>query len=92
MAQGRERARACSPGPFLDDVLLTSQAPSAGGDYADDDEVLPNGATFNDLIEAAAVGAKNYGAFVSAVAKLTNERRKAGLIRGTEKGKIMSCA
>jgi hypothetical protein len=51
---------------------------------------LPNGATFNDLI--GAIVAKHHGDFVSAVAKLTNDWMKAGLISGSQKGRITSCA
>ena len=53
---------------------------------------LGNGATFNDLIAEAAASANNHGAFVSQVAKLTNDWKKDGLISGKDKGKILSCA
>ena len=51
-------------------------------------------ATFkvNDLIGAAANGAKNHGAYVSAVTKLADGWKKAGLISGKDQGKITSCA
>ena len=57
-----------------------------------DNQVLADGATFNDLIGEAAAEAKNHGDFVSAVSKLANQWKKDGLISGKEKGKITSCA
>jgi hypothetical protein len=52
-----------------------------------------NGATFNDLIGAAYAAANgNHGAFVSAVTKLADGWKKAGLISGREQGAITSCA
>jgi hypothetical protein len=56
-------------------------------------KLLPSGATFNDLIGAAYTGAAgNHGKFVSAVAKLTDGWKKAGLITGRDEGAITSCA
>ncbi|GMV04026.1 MAG: hypothetical protein AMXMBFR53_03070 [Gemmatimonadota bacterium] len=55
-------------------------------------QVLPDGATFMDLIGAAAAASANHGAFVSAVVALADGWRKAGLISGREQGKITSCA
>jgi len=53
----------------------------------------PNaGCTISDLIHKAAAGATNHGGFVSAVAHLTNDLKKAGLISGAQKGAIQSCA
>ena len=57
-----------------------------------ENQSLGNGATFNDMIGAAAAAAKNHGAFVSKVSKLADEWKKGGLISGKEKGKITSCA
>ena len=57
-----------------------------------ENQALGDGSTMNDLIGAAAVGAKNHGAYVSKVSKLANEWKKAGLISGKDKGKITSCA
>ena len=48
--------------------------------------------TISDLIAACAAGAKNHGDFVSCVAAVTNALNKAGLISGSEKGSIQSCA
>jgi hypothetical protein len=55
--------------------------------------ILPDGATFNDLIGAAYAAANgNHGAFVNAVTKLADGWKKAGLISGREQGAITSCA
>jgi hypothetical protein len=54
--------------------------------------LLSNGATFNDLLAAAATGARNHGAYVSAVTQLADDWKKAGLINGSHKGAITSCA
>jgi len=50
------------------------------------------GCTISDLIQKAAADARNHGGFVSAVAHLTNELKKAGIITGAQKGTIQSCA
>ena len=50
------------------------------------------GCTMAGLIAACADGAANHGQFVSCVAHLTNEWKRAGLITGQEKGRIQSCA
>lgn len=52
---------------------------------------LAGGGTMQDAILALAVGVKNHGAFVSAVAQLTNAWVSAGRITGAEKGAIMHC-
>jgi len=46
----------------------------------------------SDLIAQAAIDAKNHGEFVSSVASITNELMKSGLISGSQKGAIESCA
>jgi hypothetical protein len=51
-----------------------------------------NDSSISALIEGCANGARNHGAYVSCVAKLTNELKKAGVISGQEKGAIQSCA
>jgi hypothetical protein len=48
--------------------------------------------TIADLVAQCAAQARNHGDFVSCVAKLTNELKKAGLITGEQKGRIQSCA
>ncbi len=51
-----------------------------------------NGQWISEMIEACAAGAANHGAFVSCVAALTNDLKKARVISGQEKGAIQSCA
>lgn len=51
-----------------------------------------NGVLASKLIDDCAVGAKNHGKYVSAVAKLTNAFNAAGLITDAQKDAIMSCA
>lgn len=53
---------------------------------------LGNGTWSSDLIAAARTGARNHGAFVSAVSSLADGWKKAGLIMGREQGAIVSCA
>jgi hypothetical protein len=48
--------------------------------------------TISDLIAECAAHARNHGAFVSCVAELINELKKAGVITGAEGGRIQSCA
>lgn len=50
------------------------------------------GCTISDLIKKCAADARNHGAFVSCVANLTNDLKKAGTITGAQKGSIQSCA
>jgi len=54
--------------------------------------VFPEGCTISDQVAECAVDARNHGKFVSCVAKLTNNLKKAGTITGRESGKIQSCA
>jgi hypothetical protein len=54
--------------------------------------VLPGGGTILTLIEQCAAGAGNHGQFVSCVSHATNTLKKAGLISGSQKGAIQSCA
>ncbi len=56
------------------------------------DEDFGNGCTISDLIAECAEDVGNHGKFVSCVAKLTNDLKKAGIISGKEKGTIQSCA
>jgi hypothetical protein len=54
-------------------------------------QLLPNGATFNDLLASAAAGAANHGALVGAVTQLSHGWKSAGLISGRDHGAITSC-
>lgn len=51
-----------------------------------------DGCTISDLVDICAAGAQNHGKFVSCVAHLTNDLKKAGEISGAEAGAIKSCA
>lgn len=53
---------------------------------------LYKGKFISDWINECAADARNHGDFMSCVAKLTNELKKAGVITGREKGAIQSCA
>jgi hypothetical protein len=53
---------------------------------------LSPGCTISDSIAECAAGARNHGEFMSCIAKLTNELKKAGVITGQEKGAIQRCA
>ncbi len=64
----------------------------AGCDSGVANQLLSNGATFNDLIGAAAASARNHGQFMSAVSSLTNTWKSDGLISGRDQGAITSCA
>ena len=72
----------------------TSPTCAIGGcDSGVPNRVLSDGATFNDLIAAAHTTAGgNHGKFVSAVTKLADGWKKAGLITGRQQGAITSCA
>lgn len=59
---------------------------------AADNQSAGNGATMNDLLAAAASGARNHGDYVKTVSALANDWNAAGLITGQQKGKITSCA
>ncbi len=54
--------------------------------------LFENGCTSSDLIANLAAGAANHGAFVSAVAQLSNEWAASGLITGRQKGAIQNVA
>lgn len=51
-----------------------------------------NGCRITDQINDCAVAASNHGSFVSCVSHLTNDLKKAGVISGSQKGAIQSCA
>lgn len=55
-------------------------------------DVFADGCTVSDAVNACAAGASNHGAFVSCVAKVTNNFKKQGLLTGSEKDAIQGCA
>lgn len=63
-----------------------------GCDSGVNNTVFTNGCRVSDLINDCQVGASNHGGFVSCVAHLTNDLKKAGIISGSQKGSIQSCA
>jgi len=54
--------------------------------------IFSNGCTISDRIQQCAADAQNHGKFVSCVAHLTNDLKKAGVITGQQEGAIQSCA
>ncbi|HEV8578806.1 MAG TPA: PA domain-containing protein [Thermoanaerobaculia bacterium] len=54
--------------------------------------VFSTGCRISDQIDDCAAAASNHGGFVSCVAHLTNDLKKAGVITGAQKGAIQSCA
>jgi hypothetical protein len=54
--------------------------------------VFSTGCRVSDAVAACGANAGDHGAFVSCVAHLANELRKAGLISGGQKGAVQSCA
>lgn len=87
---------ACVSGPLAYDIVVTGQNPCIividGCDTGVANQILPDGTTMQQGIDACAAAATNHGDFVSCVARLTNAWVEAGLITGEEKGRIQSCA
>lgn len=54
--------------------------------------LFTSGCTLSDLIQQLGANASNHGQFVSGVSDLTNGLKKSGLISGSQKGAIQSCA
>jgi hypothetical protein len=54
--------------------------------------LFPDGSTINDLVDELASNAKNHGQFVSGVAKLNNELRKASVLSPQQASAIQKCA
>jgi hypothetical protein len=77
----------CEPNSDLSPTVVID-----GCDSGVPNTFFTNGCTISDLIKHAAVGAKNHGAFVSAVAHLLDDLKKTGVITGAQKGAIQSCA
>jgi hypothetical protein len=78
----------------IDTVPLSDRKSRVTIDHVDTgvpNHLFGNGATFSDLISSVAI-AKNHGDFVSAVAHLTSDWKRLGLIDGKSKGRIDSQA
>jgi PA domain len=54
--------------------------------------IFTNGCTVSDVINHLHANSSNHGQFVSSVASLLNDLKKAGYITGSQKGAIQSCA
>ncbi len=63
-----------------------------GCDSGVDNTLGADGCTLSDLIGECAIGVRNHGQYVRCVSHLTNDLKKSGLISGSDKGAIMSCA
>lgn len=72
--------------------ILTATVVIDGTDTGVPNTLLANGCSISDLTAQAAASASNHGKFVSAVAKLTNDLKKAGIISGAQKGAIQNAA
>jgi hypothetical protein len=62
-----------------------------GCDTGVDDQVI-DAVSIDGEIERCAGGSRNHGTFVSCVARLTNQLKRAGILTGREKGAIQRCA
>ena len=87
------KTRTALPTPWT----LSSMSKAGGNIFIDNcdtgvEDRYYNGQWISEMIEACAAGAANHGAFVSCVAALTNDLKKARVISGQEKGAIQSCA
>jgi phospholipase/lecithinase/hemolysin len=79
----------------LANTLYQSVAPTVivgGQDSGVPNLLLSTGSTISDLIALAAIDAENHDQFVTSVASITNDLMKNGLISGSQKGAIQSCA
>lgn len=63
-----------------------------GCDTGIPDWILADGNSLNDLVQAAAMAAKNHGQFVSRIAALKNDLRKQGILSAAEAAAIQRCA
>ncbi|HZF08520.1 MAG TPA: PA domain-containing protein [Thermoanaerobaculia bacterium] len=72
--------------------ILTSTVIVDACDSGVHNTLFTNGCTISDQIAQCAAGAHNHGGFVSCVSHLTNDLKKDGVISGSDKGSIQSCA
>jgi len=68
-------------------TIIIDECDSGVNNVLDED-----GCTISDSINEIAEGASNHGKFVSGVAHLLNGLKKQGIIKGSDKGAIQSCA
>lgn len=99
---GDSQGDACDPDDDNDGILDEEDAHPmsikaatvvfGGCDSGVSNEQVSNGSSMADLIADCEASATNHGEFVSCLAKLTNQWKKAGIIKGNQKGAIMDCA
>ncbi|MGA2263901.1 MAG: SGNH/GDSL hydrolase family protein [Acidobacteriota bacterium] len=80
---------------ILGNALYQSVAPTViigGCNSGVPNPLFSTGYTISDLIAQAAISANNHGQFVSTVASITNGLMKSGVVSGSQKGAIQSCA
>lgn len=75
------------PASIVDPTVAVGSCDSGVGNV-----LAAPGCTISDLIAAAAAGARNHGAFVSRVARLLDDLESQGVLRGSDRGRIQSCA
>ncbi len=79
-----------------EDACLTSDLSATvaidGCDSGVGNTLGADGCTISDLVGMCATGVNNHGQYVSCVAQLTRDLKKAGEISGADKGAINSCA
>ncbi len=79
-------------GDVFPNSILDATVAIGGCDSGVANQLMPNGATFADMIAEAQASARNHGAFVRSVSQMANDWKKDGLISGRDKGAITSCA
>jgi hypothetical protein len=75
------------PASNLDPTVVVGGCDSGVGNV-----LAAPGCTISDLVAGLAAGARNHGAFVSRVAHLLGDLEDQGVISGSDKGSIQSCA
>jgi hypothetical protein len=80
---GRDSCLGSAQTPTVEIQSCVSTAPNT---------VFSDGCRPSDKVAACAAAATNHGSFVSCVAHLGNELKKAGIITGDQKGSLQSCA
>jgi hypothetical protein len=75
------------PQSNLDPTVIIDGCDSGVGNL-----LFEDGCTMRDLIDECAIGVTKHGDFASCVSHLTNDWKKDGLISGSDKGAMQSCA
>lgn len=74
------------------DSRLSGNVLIGGCDTGVPNALSASGCTISDQFAACETSARNHGQYVSCVAYVTNQLKKAGVITGQQKGAIQSCA